>query len=159
MDNTNLSENITETDTCNERNVDTDSIKPATVRKSCIEVLKNVQNNLYGTDDVEVLCEVREKLNEIDTYLDQQSVKMCGLPYRHKVKKMKRKQTGQTGNTVKKPKLSKTLPLDSEIISPLPEIQKDDHDLVLCPEHIPFLEGMVILPNLSDFILNFSTHC
>ena len=136
----------TETFDCDSPNENIDSFKPFTVRKSCIEVLKNVQNNLYGTDDVRVLFHAREKLAEIDTYLDQQSVNISGIPSRLKRKKLIRKQQSKTGKIVKKQKLmDNIIPLNSEIICQ--EIQSEDQDIN--PETIPFLKGLLILPNSS----------
>ena len=60
---------------------------PAALRKKCIEMLKNVQNNIYGTDNGDVLKYVQNQLTEIDTFLDKSASKVCNIPTRRHVKK------------------------------------------------------------------------
>lgn len=89
------------------------------VRKACIEVWKNVQNSLYATENVDVLCQAREHLNELDIILNKEMPKVCEMPVRAK----KKKSIGRSCQPVKliKPekaseKGQRVIPIDSELI-------------------------------------------
>lgn len=138
---------------------DTDSatVTPMAVRKSCIEVLKNVQNNLYGTSDLNVLSEVCQQLSAIDSYLDDQAVKICGLPSRRKRQsmKLKRKQNKVSKN-IKKQKLPKEIfEKDDYVVGLSPEMPERVKDVHHTPAHTGFLKGVLIL---SFIICECSVH-
>jgi len=122
---------------------DTDhtTVTPMAVRKSCVEVLKNVQNNLYSINDVKVLSEVREKLSQIDLYLDDHAVKICGLPSRRKLKSqnLKRKKT-TVGKRIKKQKLAEEIVENDDNVCQSQEILGRIQD----PAHTRFLKGLLI---------------
>lgn len=109
----------------------------ASVRKSCVEILKNVQNNLYATENVHVLCNVKEHLNELDMYLNEEMPKICGMPIRAK-RRQSNVRSRQPHKVITIGKANeRIIPVDSDII-PEPEMEYDN----LNTELIPFIEGL-----------------
>ena len=95
-------------------------------RKVCVEILKNIQNSLYGTDNVEVLLMVKEKLKEIYEFLDENEVKLCGIPTRlkyNKKKKLSRQKWKRSQNTRKE--RGKIEPMDTVIVLEDSEVGDD----------------------------------
>lgn len=107
------------------------------VRKTCIELIKNVQNNLYATENIDVLCHVKENLNEIDIYLNEETPKLCGMPVR-----VKRKRSNVNSHQPKKAfKIAKA---NEEINKVDIDITNESEmpDNALNSDLIPFIEGL-----------------
>ena len=115
------------------------------LRKACIEVLKNVQESLYATEDVDVLRNVKEHLDELDLLLNKEVPKLCGLPIRLKMRpknlKSLRKENSKEDNSKEH-----VIPIESDIIQ---ESEVDEYRIK--SELIPFIEGL-LLKILVEFI-------
>jgi hypothetical protein len=139
---------VIDTNTCAKMDEPDDPISKKTtdavsVRKTCVELLKNIQNNLYASDNVAVLLEVERKLFETDTFLDDNCPKICGIPTRRKTKTFQLKPkvvrsshqctASQSTNLVEE-----NVPMDSDIrLTEHSEMEES-----ISPEHMPFIEGL-----------------
>lgn len=106
--------------------------------------MKTVQNSLYATGDGEVLFEVRQKVEKIEKFLDEKSVRICGIPTHLKQVKKKKYFTPKNVKRTATETLPKVVPLDSNL--DLDEVQISDEpgpDLpLLQTEYVPYFEGM-----------------
>jgi hypothetical protein len=110
-------------------------------RKQCVELLKNIQNSIYAVSSRDVMHHVKVKLQELDRFMDDNCVKISGLPTRLKHIKKKKKATSKKVRTNETD--CKIIPLDSNLIIDGPQVaeEHDEDHFLLQSEHFPYLEG------------------